>query len=227
MPRDHHAGMALAAAAVTAFAGWLLEALTGHAHKVVPFILWSVLRGRGIAAGPSGRPLGFGDLYDHRIAAGTYALVTAGIAAVCRRVRRHAARHARGRRRDARRGRARGSGKPVGHAGPAAAQGPPARRPRRGGPWWVPGDRPAGAAERELAPPGSRAAEVRAGHRPGAPCSARRQRHAVAGSPRRRHGGRRHGRRRAVAGAGGPGIRTGRCRPCHPERTGPHSSASS
>jgi hypothetical protein len=83
MPRDHPGGMALAAAAVTAFAGWLLEALTGHAHKVVPFILWSVLRGRGIATGPSGRPLGFGDLYDHRIAAGSYALVTAGIAAVC------------------------------------------------------------------------------------------------------------------------------------------------
>ena len=83
MPRDHHAGMALAAAAVTAFAGWPLAALTGHAHKVVPFILWSVLRGRGIATGPSGRPLGFGDLYDHRIAAGSYALVTAGIAAAC------------------------------------------------------------------------------------------------------------------------------------------------
>jgi hypothetical protein len=83
MPRDHHAGMALAAAAVAAFAGWLLEALAGHAHKVVPFILWSVLRGRGISANPSGGPLGFGDLYDHRLAAGTYALVTAGITAVC------------------------------------------------------------------------------------------------------------------------------------------------
>jgi hypothetical protein len=83
MPGDHHAGMALAAAAVAAFAGWLLEALAGHVHKVVPFILWSVLRGRGVAAGPSGRPLGFGDLYDHRIAAGSYALVTAGITAVC------------------------------------------------------------------------------------------------------------------------------------------------
>ena len=42
---------------------------------------------------------------------------------------------------------------------------------------------------------------VRAGHRP-APCSARCSCHAVTGSPRRRHGGRRHGRRRAVAGAG-------------------------
>ncbi len=82
MPRDHHAGMALAAAAVTAFAGWLLEALAGHAHKVVPFILWSVLRGRGIAINSSGGPLGFGDLYDHRLAAATYALVTAGVTAV-------------------------------------------------------------------------------------------------------------------------------------------------
>ena len=82
MPRDRHAGMALAAAAVTAFAGWLLEALAGHAHKVVPFILWSVLRGRGVATGPSGGPLGFADLYDRRLAAATYALVTAGITAV-------------------------------------------------------------------------------------------------------------------------------------------------
>ncbi len=83
LPRDHHAGMALAAAAVAAFAGWLLEALAGHAHKVVPFILWSVLRGRGISTGPAGRPLGFADLYDHRVAAATYGLVTAGLAAVC------------------------------------------------------------------------------------------------------------------------------------------------
>jgi hypothetical protein len=81
MSRDHHAGMALAAAAVTAFAGWLLEALAGHAHKVVPFILWSVLRGRGIGTAPSGGPLGFADLYDHRLAA-AYALVTTGITAV-------------------------------------------------------------------------------------------------------------------------------------------------
>ena len=74
--------VAMAAAAVTAFAGWLLEALAGHAHKVVPFILWSVLRGRGIATTPSGSPLGFADLYDHRLAAATYALATAGITAV-------------------------------------------------------------------------------------------------------------------------------------------------
>ena len=82
MPGRHHAGMALAAAAVTAFAGWVLAALAGHAHKVVPFIIWSVLRGRGIATNPAGGPLGFADLYHHRVAAASYALVTGGITAV-------------------------------------------------------------------------------------------------------------------------------------------------
>jgi hypothetical protein len=82
LPRAHHEGVALTAAAMTAFAGWLLEALAGHAHKVVPFIVWSVLRGRGIAAGPAGKPLGFADLYGHRLAAATYGLVTGGLAAV-------------------------------------------------------------------------------------------------------------------------------------------------
>jgi nitrite reductase (NO-forming) len=83
LPHDHHAGLALAAAAVTAFAGWLLEALVGHAHKVVPFITWSALRARGITATTAGQPLGFADLYDHRAAAAIYALVTAGIAGAC------------------------------------------------------------------------------------------------------------------------------------------------
>ncbi|HEX9033150.1 MAG TPA: hypothetical protein VF834_15030, partial [Streptosporangiaceae bacterium] len=78
----HHAGVALTAAAVTAFAGWLLEALVGHAHKVVPFILWSALRARGVRT-VKGRPLGFADLYDHRLAATVYGVLTAGIAAVC------------------------------------------------------------------------------------------------------------------------------------------------
>ena len=46
MSGRHHAGVALTAAAVAAFCGWLLEALVGHAHKVVPFIVWSALRGQ-------------------------------------------------------------------------------------------------------------------------------------------------------------------------------------
>lgn len=81
--RHPHEGEALVAAAVVAFGGWLLEALVGHAHKVVPFIVWTALRSRGVEKGPAGKPLMFADLYDHRWAAVTYGLVTAGIAAVC------------------------------------------------------------------------------------------------------------------------------------------------
>jgi hypothetical protein len=81
--QHHHVGVALVAAAVTAFSGWLLVALVGHAHKVVPFILWSALRGRGIVKKADGTPLMFADLYDHRWAAIVYGLVTAGVGAVC------------------------------------------------------------------------------------------------------------------------------------------------
>ena len=81
--QHHHVGVALVAAAVTAFSGWLLVALVGHAHKVVPFILWSALRGRGIDKKADGTPLMFADLYDHRWAAIVYGLVTAGVGAVC------------------------------------------------------------------------------------------------------------------------------------------------
>ncbi len=83
VPRHHHVGVALAAAALAAFGAWLLEALVGHAHKVVPFILWSALRSRGIATGPTGRPLLFADLYDHRWAAAAYGTLTCGVAALC------------------------------------------------------------------------------------------------------------------------------------------------
>ena len=82
---SHHRaeGVALAAAAMAACGGWLLEALVGHAHKVVPFIVWSLLRSRGAGTGPSGKPLMFADLYHHGLAAVTYGTVTAGIAALC------------------------------------------------------------------------------------------------------------------------------------------------
>lgn len=83
LPHHYGEGVALVAAAMAAFGGWLLEALVGHAHKVVPFILWSVLRSRGIAAGPAGKPLMFADLYDHGWAAATYATTTAGVALLC------------------------------------------------------------------------------------------------------------------------------------------------
>ena len=76
-------GVALVAAAFAAFAGWLLEALVGHAYKVVPFVVWSALRARGVATGPSGKPLMFADLYDHSWAAATYGTTTAGLIALC------------------------------------------------------------------------------------------------------------------------------------------------
>lgn len=83
LPHDHHRGVALVAAAIAAFAGWLLETLVGHVHKVVPFIGWSVLRAKGVNKNVSGTPLMFADLYDHRWACVTYGLVTTGIAALC------------------------------------------------------------------------------------------------------------------------------------------------
>ncbi len=83
LPHRYHLGVALSAGALAAVAGWLLEALVGHAHKVVPFIAWSALRARGVATGSSGKPLLFADLYDHTWARITYVLVTAGILALC------------------------------------------------------------------------------------------------------------------------------------------------
>ena len=79
---DHHAGVALVAASVAAVGGWLLEALVGHVHKVVPFVEWSSLRARGVSYGPTGRQIMFADLYRHSWAAATYVLVTVGIATV-------------------------------------------------------------------------------------------------------------------------------------------------
>jgi hypothetical protein len=73
---------ALAAAAMVVFAGWLLEALAGHALKVVPLISWPALRNRPAAPlPPGGRPGGPG-LYIHSLAVMVYGLLTTGIAAV-------------------------------------------------------------------------------------------------------------------------------------------------
>ncbi len=83
LPGDHHRGVALVAAAVAAFGGWLLEALVGHLHKVVPFIAWSVLRARGITTAAAGRQIMFADLYKHLWAVVTYVLVTTGIGGLC------------------------------------------------------------------------------------------------------------------------------------------------
>ncbi|MGH9169543.1 MAG: hypothetical protein ACRD0Z_01495 [Acidimicrobiales bacterium] len=83
LPDHDGQGVALVAAAMVAFGGWLLQAVVGHAHKVVPFIVWSALRSRGVAAAPSGRQLMFADLYHHGWATATYVTTTAGLALLC------------------------------------------------------------------------------------------------------------------------------------------------
>jgi hypothetical protein len=83
LPHHYRLGVALVAAAMVASGGWLLEALVGHAHKVVPFIVWSLLRSAGTRSGPSGKPLMFADLYHHGWAGATYGTVTTGIGALC------------------------------------------------------------------------------------------------------------------------------------------------
>jgi len=83
MGNNYHAGVMLIASAVAALAGWILEALVGHAHKVVPFIVWSALRSRGVDKNRDAKPLMFADLYRHEWAGVTYGLVTAGLAALC------------------------------------------------------------------------------------------------------------------------------------------------
>jgi hypothetical protein len=83
MGGHHHEGVALVAASVAALGGWLLEALVGHAHKIVPLIAWSALRSRGIDKDHAGKTFLAGDLYDRRWAMFTYGLTTAGIVALC------------------------------------------------------------------------------------------------------------------------------------------------
>ncbi len=81
--KNHHLGVALVGASISAFAGWLLEALVGHAQKVVPFIVWSAMRQRGIEKVPSGKQLLFADLYSHRVASITFFSITIAVASLC------------------------------------------------------------------------------------------------------------------------------------------------
>ena len=78
----NHDGVAWTAATVVALGGWLLVAFVGHAHKIVPFIAWSALRGRGVAKKADGAQLMFADLYNHQWAVVDYLLVNAGVAAL-------------------------------------------------------------------------------------------------------------------------------------------------
>lgn len=80
---DYRLGVMLAAASVAAFGGWILEAFVGHIHKVIPFVLWSMFRGRGVEKNLSGKQLMFGDLYNHWIAGIVYGFITIGVGSVC------------------------------------------------------------------------------------------------------------------------------------------------
>lgn len=78
----------LVAAEVASLLAWLMLAVIGHAHKIVPFITYNRMREQGVSTGPSGRPLVFADLFDGRVARATlvvaglgYALVVAGLLA--------------------------------------------------------------------------------------------------------------------------------------------------
>jgi hypothetical protein len=71
----------LVAAEVAALVAWLSVAVMGHAHKIVPFIAYTALRKRGVATGPTGRPLLFGDLFHRGVARATLATAAAGFAA--------------------------------------------------------------------------------------------------------------------------------------------------
>lgn len=72
----------LVAAEITALISWLTLAVVGHAHKIVPFIAYSVLRTRGIRRKADGSALLFADLYDRRVAATGLMLLGPGLLAV-------------------------------------------------------------------------------------------------------------------------------------------------
>ncbi|MHB1905623.1 MAG: hypothetical protein ACYCRG_01800 [Acidimicrobiales bacterium] len=75
-----HRGGDWVAATVAALAGWLLVALVGHAHKIVPFIAWSALRSRGVTTRADGTQLMFADLFNHGWATLDCVLVNASVA---------------------------------------------------------------------------------------------------------------------------------------------------
>ncbi len=75
---DSSTRMILVAAEVTGLIAWLTLAVAGHSHKIVPFIVYTRMRARGVQYHRSGRPLLFGDLYRKAPAWATFAMLTAG-----------------------------------------------------------------------------------------------------------------------------------------------------
>lgn len=81
-PVDATARSRLVAGEIAALVGWLGLAVIGHSHKIVPFILYTSLRARGVRTNRDGGPLLFGDLIDDRAALATLLLGAAGFAAI-------------------------------------------------------------------------------------------------------------------------------------------------
>jgi hypothetical protein len=72
----------MVAAEVGSFMAWVTLAIVGHSHKIVPFIVYTRMRARGIRLHRSGRPLLFGDLYRKTPARVTLAAVAGGFLAI-------------------------------------------------------------------------------------------------------------------------------------------------
>ena len=68
----------LVAAEVAALFAWVALAIVGHAHKIVPFISWGLIRNLGISHKADGKPVLFADLYDDWLARATFASGAAG-----------------------------------------------------------------------------------------------------------------------------------------------------
>ncbi len=68
----------LVSAEVAALFAWISLAIVGHAHKIVPFISWGLIRDLGISHKADGHPVLFADLYDDRLAQATFASGAAG-----------------------------------------------------------------------------------------------------------------------------------------------------
>lgn len=72
----------LVSAEVAALFGWITLAIVGHAHKIVPFISWGVLRKAGVTKTATGAPLLFAHLFDARAARATFVVIAAGVVAL-------------------------------------------------------------------------------------------------------------------------------------------------
>lgn len=81
-PMDPATRSRVLSAEVAALGAWLAVAIVGHAHKIVPFVTYTALRGRGIRANRSGGPLLFADLLDRRVARASLAGTVAGFGAL-------------------------------------------------------------------------------------------------------------------------------------------------